>query len=179
MKTTGIKVLVFIMVALMADTGFAQSDTHLSGKAKWMDFWVGSWNLTWKDKDGNVERGINEVEKTLDGNVIQENFKALSGANAGFTGKSWTVFNVKNNSFNQTWVDNNGSYLDFTFTMDADKRVFKRTTKDKDGNTVYQRMVFYNVEVNDFDWNWESSKDGTTWNLLWKIHYERILAPAR
>lgn len=176
MKILRSKLLVIVLIAFMSQTGFCQSDTGLSGKAKWMDFWVGNWNLTWKDKDGNMERGLNEVKRTLGGKVIQENFRALNGASAGFIGKSWTVFNVNKDTWFQTWVDNQGSYLDFTFEIDGGKRVFKRTGLDKVGSPIYQRMVFYNITENNFDWNWESSKDAKTWDLLWQIHYERIKA---
>lgn len=170
------KLIVFLLIGFMSQTCFGQSDTQFSGKAKWMDFWVGDWNLTWKDKDGNVESGLNEVQKIMDGKVIQENFRALNGASAGFIGKSWTVFNVKKDTWFQTWVDNQGSYLDFTFEIEEGKRMFIRTGQDKDGNTNYQRMVFYNIAENNFDWKWESSKDKKAWNLLWQIHYEKIKA---
>lgn len=176
MKIRITRMMVFLLIAFVSQTAFGQSDTQFSGKIKWMDFWVGEWNLTWKDKDGKIERGFNEVYKTLDGKVIQENFRALDGASEGFTGKSWTVFNTKKDTWFQTWVDNQGSYLDFTFELEAGKRIFKRTGNDKDGNTIHQRMVFYNITENNFDWNWESSKDGKTWNLLWQIHYEKIKA---
>lgn len=37
-----------------------------------------------------------------------------------------------------------------------------------------QRMIWYNIEENSLDWNWEKSNDnGMTWKTLWTIHYER------
>jgi hypothetical protein len=34
-------------------------------------------------------------------------------------------------------------------------------------------MVWYNVNNDSFDWNWERSRDGEEWNVLWQIRYER------
>jgi hypothetical protein len=37
-----------------------------------------------------------------------------------------------------------------------------------------QRMVFKNITPYEFDWSWESSKDGgKTWKVIWPIHYKR------
>lgn len=43
-----------------------------------------------------------------------------------------------------------------------------------EGKEITQRMVFYNISENTFDWNWESSTDnGENWKLNWKIKYSR------
>jgi hypothetical protein len=35
-------------------------------------------------------------------------------------------------------------------------------------------MVWYNIASDQLDWNWERSEDeGTTWTILWQIHYQR------
>jgi hypothetical protein len=42
------------------------------------------------------------------------------------------------------------------------------------GEQCRQRMVWYNIEESQFDWNWERSDDGgQTWRVLWQIHYTR------
>jgi hypothetical protein len=36
------------------------------------DFWVGDWNLTWTNANGEIEKGANSVVKILDGKIIQK-----------------------------------------------------------------------------------------------------------
>lgn len=107
--------------------------------------------------------------------MIKENF-AVTGDESmkGFTGESWSVFNSNNGTWYQTWVDNQGSYLDFIGEIDGEKRIFKREVQKPDGSIIYQRMVFYDIKADSFTWDWENSTDkGKTWNLLWRIIYER------
>jgi hypothetical protein len=40
-------------------------------------------------------------------------------------------------------------------------------------------MVFYNISDQSLDWNWERSADwGQSWELLWRIHYQRRASTA-
>jgi hypothetical protein len=35
-------------------------------------------------------------------------------------------------------------------------------------------MVWYDIQENKLEWNWERSDDnGQTWRVLWQIHYTR------
>jgi hypothetical protein len=57
--------------------------------------------------------------------------------------------------------------------MQDGRMILSRTGTVK-GNTVDQRMVFYNIAADSFDWDWETSRDGgRTWELRWRIHYQR------
>ena len=52
--------------------------------------------------------------------------------------------------------------------------MFVRKFTDPEGNEVFQRMVFKDIEDNSFTWDWESSSDiGENWNLQWRINYKR------
>ena len=140
-----------------------------------IDFWIGSWGLTWEESEGNIGRGKNHVHKILNGQVINENFKALSGINKGFTGKSWSVYNKQTGQWKQTWVDNQGAYLDFSGSREGDRIMFSRATALPDGNTRHARMVFYDIRQKGFTWDWEfSTDDGATWTLAWRILYSRL-----
>jgi hypothetical protein len=47
------------------------------------------------------------------------------------------------------------------------------TTVSPTGKMI-NRMVFYKIKPDSFDWNWEASTDGAkTWKTDWHIHYER------
>lgn len=140
----------------------------------WFDFWVGTWDLVWKDANGTDGTGKNVIERQMNDKVIQENFEALTGAFSGFIGKSWSVYDVNRQGWYQTWVDNQGGYLDFHAEYDGDNRMFVRSFKGPNGNTIMQRMVFRDIKEDSFTWDWENSTDeGKTWNLNWQILYTR------
>ncbi|NNE42797.1 MAG: DUF1579 family protein [Gemmatimonadetes bacterium] len=128
-----------------------------------MDFWVGTWDLTWEGGEGT-----NVVERKLGDCVIQENFTG-----GGFQGMSVSTYNVRKKHWEQTWVDNTGGYLDFTGGMVDDRMILSRESMGKDGQPIRHRMVFYDIQDDSLKWDWESSPDGDEWTLLWRINYER------
>lgn len=139
-------------------------------KAKQFDFWLGDWNLTW-DENG---RGRNIISKILDEKVIQEQFTSLpDDATPPFVGLSLSVFDAQTGQWQQTWVDNQGGYLDFKGGMAGDKMILSRPAVIE-GQPVQQRMVWHNIQADALDWSWERSGDeGQSWKVLWAIHYER------
>jgi hypothetical protein len=128
------------------------------------DFWLGNWDVTWGD-DG---KATNRIERILDGKIIQENFTAPD-----LRGMSVSVYDPERKLWCQTWVDNNGTYLDFTGTFEEGKMILSREAIVP-GEKCKQRMVWYNIQRDQFDWNWERSDDGgATWRRLWQIKYIR------
>lgn len=146
---------------------------------KKFDFWVGKWNATWKNADGTIGKGTNEITRVLNKKVIRENFQIHNDKNMkGFHGLSFSVYSPVTKQWKQTWVDNQGAYLDFYGKFDGDKRIFQREftgTQGKiKGKKIAQRMVFYNIKPDSFDWDWELSLDGgKTWKLSWRIKYTK------
>jgi len=144
----------------------AQSCT--APECRQFDFWIGEWELSWTDKEGNPVTGKNTIKAILDSCVIQEEFTGPS-----FRGMSVSVYNLRESIWQQTWVDNNGGYLDFTGGFTDGKMVFSRTADLPNGQRL-QRMTWYNITTDSLDWDWEISDDnGVTWNLAWRIHYRR------
>ena len=139
-------------------------------KMKQFDFGLGDWNLTW----GENGRGRNVISKILDGKVIQEQFTSLPDDDSTpLIGLSLSVFNGQTDQWQQTWVDNQGSYLDFKGGMVGDKMILSRMTVIE-GKPVQQRMVWDNIQTDALDWSWERSDDGgQTWNVQWAIQYRR------
>ncbi len=128
------------------------------------DFWLGEWDVTW----GEDGKGTNRIEKVLGDKILQENFDG-----GGLLGMSFSAYDPERNLWCQTWVDNNGTYLDFTGKFQDEKMTLSRDAVIQ-GETCKQRMVWYNIEMNRFDWNWERSDDGgVTWRVLWQIKYTR------
>jgi hypothetical protein len=140
---------------------------------KQFDFWVGEWQLSWPDpKQGGTLHGTNSIRRTLDGCVVQENF---SGGDAGpLRGMSVSTYDARASKWKQTWVDNQGGYLDFVGEFQDGQMVLSREGMTPDGRPVRQRMVYTNITANEFDWKWERSLDnGKTWQVMWPIHYKR------
>lgn len=167
-NSKNIILMLFFFVSLV----FSQKNNQnpcSSPEAQQFDFWVGEWDLTWQDSDGNTQTGTNSITKVLNGCVIEENF---SGGN--FIGRSLSVYNPQKKMWLQTWVDNSGGYLEFTGGFENDKMTLEREFATKEGKLIQQRMVFYNITENELDWNWEKSTDkGKNWQLAWKIHYKK------
>ena len=140
---------------------------------KQLDFWVGEWDLTWPGaKQGEVTHGRNSVKRVLDSCVVEESFSG--GGSMPLSGMSVSLFDVRAGKWKQTWVDNQGGYLDFVGEFKDGQMILSREAVRPDGTKVLQRMVWKNIQANQLDWSWEASKDGgKTWSVQWPIHYKR------
>ena len=171
-----IKCSLVVLSLLLNSAVFSQQNKNsncTSPEAKQFNFWVGHWKAEWQNKDGSKSEGENTIKKILGGCVVEENFNGNPGA--PLVGKSFSVYNSHRKMWQQTWVDNQGSYLDFTGNFNDGKMILSREAMTKDGKNIQQRMVYYNIQKNKFDWDWEISKDnGKTWELRWRIHYTRM-----
>ena len=128
------------------------------------DFWLGEWDVTW----GEDGKGKNHILRIMDDKIIQENFSAPD-----LIGMSVSSYDAERKLWCQTWVDNNGSYLDFTGRFENEKMILSRDAIVR-GQACKQRMVWFNIDANQFDWNWERSDDrGQSWRALWRIKYTR------
>jgi hypothetical protein len=160
--------LVVIALIALVQLAFAQQQkpcTHPD--AQQFDFWLGEWEAVWAD----TAKGTNTITKVLGGCVIYEQFNGAPSS--PLIGRSYSVYLPKTDEWKQTWVDNQGSYLDFTGKWYKDKMILSRKFENK-GKTVMQRMVWYNISYESFDWNWERSDDeGKTWKVNWQIRYTR------
>jgi hypothetical protein len=138
-----------------------------------LDFWVGEWDLTWPGKTaGEVGRGTNSIKRILDGCVVEESFSGEDSMN--LRGTSVSTFDGNAGAWKQTWVDNEGGYLDFVGEFKGGQMILQREALLKDGTKFLQRMVWKNIAANEFDWSWEASHDGgKTWQVQWPIHYKR------
>ena len=142
--------------------------------SQYFDFWEGKWEATWKEGEGEG-KGTNELIWIHGGKVLQENFQIHKGQSKGFVGGSISVFQPRTNTWRQAWADVQGGYYDFVGDFEGDKRIFKTQPREINGNTIVQRMVFYDIQQDSFTWDWELSQDGgETWNLSWRINYTRI-----
>ena len=148
------------------------ADPCAAVQQKQLEFWVGEWDLTWPgDKPGEIGHGTNSIKRIMDGCVVQENFSG--GDSMHLRGLSVSIFDVNLGKWKQTWVDNEGGYLDFVGEFKKGEMILEREDI-RNGEKILQRMVFKNITANEMDWSWEaSSNGGKTWEVKWPIHYKR------
>jgi hypothetical protein len=139
-----------------------------------LDFWIGEWELTGKqrvapDKEEWREmKATNSIHAKFKGNVIEEHFSM-----PGFEGGSVSVFDRATKTWKQTWVDDQGSYLDFTGECQDGRMTFSRKV-GAPGTSILQRMVFHDIQPDSLTWDWETSRDeGKSWRLMWQLSYRR------
>lgn len=178
------RLIAILCFAMLAGLTFAQNPPAqrpcVTPEASQFDFWVGEWEAnspSSKDPKTMTLAGHNSITKVLDGCVIEENYK---GSTTPLLGLSVSLYNPRTKQWQQTWVDNQGAYLDFTGGFADGKMVLQRSATKPDGTTFLQRMVWFNITADAFDWNWESSTDGgKTWQVNWPIKYKRSNSGAR
>lgn len=150
---------VISILLLFATSAFTQETPKKNpceiAEARQFDFWLGTWDLTWKlnEKTGT---GTNTITKKLNQCVIQENFNGTPSM--PLIGMSVSTYNRQKKKWQQTWVDNNGSYLDFVGEFKDDKMILSRQA-ERQGKKIHQRMVFSSIQKDNLDWSWESSED--------------------
>jgi hypothetical protein len=165
--------LLSLSICKLAAQQATPPDPCAAAQQKQLDFWVGEWDLTWPGaKEGQFDHGTNSIKRVLDGCVVQENFSA--GTSGHLRGTSVSIFDGVTGKWKQTWVDNEGGYLDFTGGVADGQMILQREASRPDGTKNLQRMIWKNVTANELDWSWESSTDGgKTWQVQWPIHYKR------
>ncbi len=135
-----------------------------SPESKQFDFWVGNWEF-----DNGGKKGINRISKILDNCVVFENFDG-----APLKGQSLSTFDKLSQKWKQTWVDNSAAYLDFSGGFADGKMILSREF-ELQGKKIGQRMVWFDIHSDAFQWNWERTDDGgKTWKVLWHLDYKRI-----
>lgn len=139
--------------------------------AKALDFWVGEWTCSGPSltdpakKTYSPTKGENSIKKILRGKVIEERFSMK-----GFKGLSYSVYIPREKKWRQTWVDDQGSYIDLEGGQEGDTVVL--TTLPREG-APQSRMVFSNITPNSFKWVWETKQKDGTWLNYWTLDYKR------
>jgi len=165
------KTLLVFLGCLAAAQALAQTVGCDSPESRQLDFWLGDWDLTYAQA-GKVDHSHNRVTKTLDGCVVMEAFTGAPGV--ALDGRSVSMYDRTASKWKQTWVDNNGAYLDFVGGPEAGRFVLSRSF-ERDGKRIRQRMVFQDIQADSLKWLWQRSDDGgATWATQWEIDYRRV-----
>lgn len=97
-----------LLLIFLSPNSNVKSNLSTLNSENYFDFWVGKWEVTWEESEGNMGSGTNHIYKVLDNKVLLENFEVLEGNLKGFKGKSMSVYQTASNRWNQAWADNNG-----------------------------------------------------------------------
>ena len=140
--------------------------------ADMFDFWLGDWQVSWKNADGSLGHARNHVSRILDGRVIEEQFEQdPAGPAPQLKGHSLSVRD-HGGTWRQAWADNQGGFFALTASVDGDKRLCSTALTPVGDEVQGQRMVFHHISSTGFTWDWEGTTDGgKTWKLLWQLDY--------
>jgi hypothetical protein len=163
--------MVLSILILIASRGVMQQVAP-PPETKQFDFWVGEWTCTGEmiapDGKKTKTEGQNTIKRTFDGHVVEESFRM-----GEFKGTSVSVYNPKSKLWQQTWVDNQGSYIALSGEYKDGKMILTTLPRPKAPKTA-SRMIFHDIKPNSFTWDWESTADGgKTWKLAWRLNYVR------
>jgi hypothetical protein len=135
---------------------------------KQIDFWLGDWDARWEASPGTpAGRGSNHITRTYDGCVTEEHFEG-----GPLNGHSVSTYFARTKNWRQTWVDNQGGYIDLEGGPDEHGN-FVLTTLARPGTAAASRMVFTDIKPDSFTWRWQATQDGRTWADSWVIRYTR------
>lgn len=130
------------------------------------DFWIGEWNVF----SGGRQAGTNNVQRILDGCVLFENWTSAQGG----SGKSFNFYNSQKGKWQQTWVDDKGSVIEFEGEAKDGGMYYKAETIAAGGKKILHRMTFTKLSENRVRQLWEQSADGgNTWSAAFDGDYQR------
>jgi hypothetical protein len=133
------------------------------------DFWLGSWAVT---DPATGACGTNTIRRVLGGRVIEERFAFPAPTGRAYRGISHTV-HVDGRGWCQTWVDNQGLYLDFVGGPVGDQMVLERPAV-VEGVASTQRMTWTTTGPDALAWEWARAPEGSdAWQTVWHLDYAR------
>ena len=135
------------------------------------DFWLGEWSVV--TSQGETPAGDSRIELILGDCVVQENW--TSGGNAGYSGKSYNIYNGALKRWEQYWVDNAGGNIFFYGGLkDGVMDYWTDDIPQPDGKKLKRHLQFIKLgpdKVRQFSQG--SNDDGKTWFVEYDFTYNR------
>jgi tetratricopeptide (TPR) repeat protein len=135
------------------------------------DFWIGEWSVV--TSQGETRAGDSRIELILGDCVVQENW--TSGGNAGYSGKSYNIYNGALKRWEQYWVDNAGGNIFFYGGLkDGVMDYWTDDIPQPDGKKLKRHLQFIKLgpdKVRQFSQG--SNDDGKTWFVEYDFTYNR------
>jgi hypothetical protein len=131
------------------------------------DFWIGEWTVT---GPGGKLAGSNRIERIEGGCGLQENW---TGAGGG-TGRSLNAWSPQDGKWHQTWLSNQGLWLELAGGLRDGAMVMEGRTIDRKKQTVLERVTWTPQPDGRVRQFWEQSRDGgKTWTVAFDGMYSR------
>ena len=154
---------------LLKQAGNNQTPCDHRAESRQFDFWVGDWSVVSTKELTPV--GHSHIERTIGNCVIWENWTSLG--DAGYSGKSYNIFNTELNRWEQFWVDNQGEVIHFLGNLSEGIMDFR--TEATPGKALVRHLRFYNLGADRVRQLSEGSEDGgKTWTLEYDFTYNRV-----
>ena len=148
------KLVFSILVLVIGLNSFAQPANCNTDKHNEFDFWVGEWNVY--DTSGKL-LGTNIVTKDLDNCLIEEHWES-TGINKG---SSYNYYNPADSTWNQLWVDNQGTILKLKGVASENKMTLRSDILLSNNNKKYYNHI-----------TWTHNDDGSV-TQTWMYRNER------
>ena len=149
MKKVFILVFLGISLSLTAQDSLTNNCACCSIEHKQFDFWVGEWSVY--DTLNNFV-GTNNVIKDYDNCLIQENWVS-AGKNRG---TSYNYFDPSDSTWNQLWIDNQGTILKLKGTLIDGNMILKsKLQKGKKVAWYYNRITWSKLENSNVVQIWD------------------------
>lgn len=154
---------------LLRQAGNNQTPCDHRAESRQFDFWVGDWSVVSTRELTPV--GRSHIERTIGNCVIWENWTSLG--DAGYSGKSYNIFNAEQNRWEQFWVDNQGEVIHFLGNLSEGIMDFR--TEAAPGKALVRHLRFYNLGADRVRQLSEGSEDGgKTWTVEYDFTYNRV-----
>lgn len=129
------------------------------------DFWIGEWLP--RNTQG-VTVGTSSIQLILSSCIIFENWETPASA-----GKSFSLFDVRDGKWHQTWVDNRGLMTHYVGGL-VDGKMVLDSESVVNGKKTINRMTFSKLADGNVRQHGEASTDdGKTWTTTFDFTYVR------
>ena len=144
---------------------------------------IGEWSMSseQRQQDGSWQASDGQIADwnffyTLDGQAIQDVWiapprsVAVDDATKRQIGSNLRIYWPEKKEWEMIWVSPRWGYvMAFTATSDDEKVVM--LTKEKTPEGFDQRITFFNMSGDTFDWEMERlGEDGETWTAVFRLH---------
>jgi tetratricopeptide (TPR) repeat protein len=131
------------------------------------DFWIGEWTVT---QNGQFA-GTSSVQPILGHCTIFEQWESANGT----FGKSFNYYDPGHDHWRQIWIDDSGSFIEFTGEARDDGIFYTaETITPADGSVTHHKFEFTVIGEDGVRQYWETSTDGgASWQSIWDGRYER------
>ena len=195
MNTVRVLVISFAMLCLTTSMGKAATTGIVDGlvstemnavavpETAHMANLIGEWSMSSESRqqDGSWQSSEGQIADwnffyTLDGQAIQDVWIApprsvvVDDATKRQIGSNIRIYWPEKKEWEMVWVAPRWGYvMSFTATSDDEKVVMLTREKTPQGHD--QRITFFNMTGDTFDWEMERSEDdGETWTAVFRLH---------